>query len=606
VIPQSFKETPKPSGTSGVTVNVDFTDVITPVSKYLFGNNANVYMTQMVDQPQLIDHLKKLSPNVLRFPGGNLSSVYFWNADKNIPPADVPAKLMDANGTESTAGYWYGKNTEGWTLSVDNYYQMLGQTGSAGIITINYGYARYSTAAHPVAAAAHLAAEWVRYDNGRTKFWEIGNESNGSWQAGHRINTTNNKDGQPSIINGALYGKHFKIFADSMRKAASEKGATIYIGAQLLQEEPASWWNDTDRTWNSGVFQQAMNTPDFYIIHSYYTPYQANSNASDILNSATGVTRAMMDFVSSAIEKAGVSEKPIALTEWNIFAEGSKQQASYINGMHATLVLGELIKNKYGLACRWDLANGWNNGNDHGMFSQGDEPGVPKWHPRAAYYYMYYFQKYLGDHLVNASVSGNTNVVAYASSFESGQSSLVIVNKGTTEQSVEIKIQNYGFGDRYYYHTITGGTDNVEFSLKAIVNGQAPSLPSGGPPDFETIKPRSSSIAGGIKLAAPARSVTYMLVENGDHVITSIESQPQAAISVYPNPLHDHFEIELPSSGFSRIQIIDGNGRKVYESVIRSSEHTLEIKAALARGLYSVLLYKDKVVIHKKIIVHKN
>ncbi|MDV3197476.1 MAG: hypothetical protein Q8884_02725 [Sweet potato little leaf phytoplasma] len=35
---------------------------------------------------------------------------------------------------------------------------------------MNYAYARYSTAADPVAAAAHLAAEWVRHDNGRTKY----------------------------------------------------------------------------------------------------------------------------------------------------------------------------------------------------------------------------------------------------------------------------------------------------------------------------------------------------------------------------------------------------------------------------------------------------
>ena len=43
-----------------------------------------------------------------------------------------------------------------WTCSVDKYYQMLQQTGNEGIITINYGYARYGTAANPVAAAAHL------------------------------------------------------------------------------------------------------------------------------------------------------------------------------------------------------------------------------------------------------------------------------------------------------------------------------------------------------------------------------------------------------------------------------------------------------------------
>ncbi len=41
--------------------------------------------------------------------------------------------------------------------------------------------------ANPVAAAAHLAADWVRHDHGRTKFWEIGNENFGNWEAGYNI-----------------------------------------------------------------------------------------------------------------------------------------------------------------------------------------------------------------------------------------------------------------------------------------------------------------------------------------------------------------------------------------------------------------------------------
>src|SRR5690242_4943854 len=77
----AFDETDKPTATKTATVVVDFTDVVTPLSKYLFGNNANIYMTQMVDQPVLINNIKTLAPNLLRFPGGNLSSVYFWNAD---------------------------------------------------------------------------------------------------------------------------------------------------------------------------------------------------------------------------------------------------------------------------------------------------------------------------------------------------------------------------------------------------------------------------------------------------------------------------------------------------------------------------------------------
>ena len=62
----AFVEFAKPTQAGTTTVSVDFTDVVSPVSKYVFGNNANIYMTQMVDQPVLIDHIKTLSPNILR------------------------------------------------------------------------------------------------------------------------------------------------------------------------------------------------------------------------------------------------------------------------------------------------------------------------------------------------------------------------------------------------------------------------------------------------------------------------------------------------------------------------------------------------------------
>ena len=85
---------------------------------------------------------------------------------------------------------------------------------------------------------AHLAADWVRYDNGRTKLWEIGNENFGSWEWGYRIDPALNKDGQPEFVTGALYAQHFKVFADSMRKAAADVGSTIYIGAVVYDNPP--------------------------------------------------------------------------------------------------------------------------------------------------------------------------------------------------------------------------------------------------------------------------------------------------------------------------------------------------------------------------------
>lgn len=508
----SYDEVSQPGTSPTSYVTVDANDIITKIPKSIFGQNANSWMGQIVTEPSLANNINNLHSGVIRFPGGSISDMYFWN-QTSAPPSDVPSTLVDANGNSiSNPYYWYGKNAQSWTISIDNYYNLLQQTGNNGMITVNYGYARYGTSANPVAQAAHLAADWVRYDNGRTKYWEIGNETNGTWEAGYRINTAINKDGQPQIITGALYGQHVKVFVDSMKKAAQEIGKTIYIGAYLLEAQPQGWQTATDQTWNAGVLSQSNNAADFYIIHSYYTPYQSNSTADVILNSATDNTVAMMNYVKTNITNAGATIKPIALTEYNINAEGSKQKVSFISGMHATILLGEALKNKYGETSRWDLANGWQNGNDHGLFNIGDEPNVAKWNPRPAFYYMYYFQKMIGDRLLNTSVLGD--VLAYGSSFTSGQKGVIVVNKNTSQQTVSITLKNANAGSRFYWYTLTGGNDNGEFSEKVFVNGNGPSELSGGPSsNYTTIKASSSATTGGMKISVPARSVVYVVID---------------------------------------------------------------------------------------------
>ncbi|UCH13951.1 MAG: alpha-L-arabinofuranosidase [Bacteroidales bacterium] len=513
VIPES-KEISGPVTDPGVSITVNFQDTVARVLDYIYGNNANVYMTQMISQPELINHIRLLNPNLLRYPGGNLSNMFFWNAKRRKLPADVPNPLYVGGYTKYSDNFWYGKNKRAYTLSVDNYYKMLEQTNSTGIICVNYAYARYGTGPEPVQTAAKLAADWVRYDNGRTKFWEIGNENYGAWQAGHEIDIKNNKDGQPKIISGELYGKHFRIFADSMRAAAKETGADIKLGAVMV-EIHKEYDAPIENGWNRGLLEQAGDKIDFYVVHSYYTPYNDNSTAAVILNTSEKATIKMVKHMNEISAECNVSMKPVALTEWNIFATGSKQSCSFINGIHATMVLGELIKNRFGMACRWDLVNRWADGNDHGMFNYGDEPDVPRWNPRPVYFYMYFFQRFFGDHMVSSSVSGNKDVVAYASKFSSGEAGIVVVNRGKKEQVAELVINDFKYGKRCYIYTLTGGDDNGEFSQKVFVNRSGPDNLTGGPvKDLQNIKALSQKINKGIKLGLPAYSVLFLLVED--------------------------------------------------------------------------------------------
>jgi len=504
---------PSYAATDSLTVNVN--KVLAKVSPYVYGNNSNLWMGQIVTQPALMQYIKDLAPRIIRAPAGSVSDVYFWNGtDASKKPVDAPDSVLNASGKNVPIGAWYGGNTSSGTLQLDNYYTMLAQTNSTGIITVNYGYARYGTSGDPVAAAAHLAADWVRYDQGRTKFWEIGNETYGSWEAGYFIDVNQNHDMQPRQVTGALYGKHVAVFADSMKAAARETGATIYIGATLYQQDPGG--DITLQNWNSGVLTNAGSKADYFIVHNYFTGYKVNESIADVLRTGTSVPPAMMSYVRQQITGAGLGLKPIALTEWNIQDSGSKQNTSYIAGIHAALTLGSLIKNQYGEASRWDLANGYEKGNDQGMFNNGDEPQAPLWNPRPAFYYMYYFQKFFGDRMVADSLRRplfNTDITTYSSTFSSGQAGTVIINSGAVNHVVAVDFQHFPAGSRYYYYTLTGGTDNAPFSGQVYVNGTGPSSPTGGPLGYATIKAYSLPLKGTIKVWVPPYSVIYLVAD---------------------------------------------------------------------------------------------
>jgi hypothetical protein len=537
--PARLPEKP-PGQRPDVTVTLHAADTLARVSPFLKGDNANVYMGQIVNEPALMRHLRLLAPSVLRYPGGNLTNQFFWNASAGGHPADAPDSLI-FQGALRPAGYWYGRSEDTLNLSVDNYYRVLEATGAAGLICVNYGYARYGTGPDPVATAARLAADWVRADGGRTRFWEVGNENFGPWQAGFEIDSAACRDGRPRIISGTEYGRHFRIFADAMRAAARSIGADIRIGAVIVEvDKGPGWYNPVESDWNRQVLDAAGGTMDFFSIHSYFTPYNENSTAETILESAGTETDRMMRAMEALCARHGIPMKPAALTEWNIFATGSSQQTSFINALHAGLVLGHLASHRFGMAARWDLVNRWDNGNDHGLFNYGDEPGVPRWNPRPAYFPLYYFGKFFGDHAVRSTVavtgpvspaadpdgpsasgelplsgaSHSGGVQAFASMFGSGEAGLMLVNTGTQDRTVRIESEGFRPAGRYYRICLTGGDDSAPFSRRIFVNGRGPDGPAGGPIEsLENIPAWSRKIRGSFAVPLPARSVQFLLIE---------------------------------------------------------------------------------------------
>ena len=291
---------------------------------------------------------------------------------------------------------------------------------------------------------------------------------------------------------------------------------------------------------------------------------------------------------------------------------------SFVNGMHAAIVLGELARNGYSMASRWDFANGYENGNDHGMFNQGDEPNVPKWNPRPDFFYMYYFQKFFGDHIVNSSVTGNNNVLAYSSIFQSGHAGIVVINKGTTEQVIGLSSEDFMAGNKYYIYSLEGGSDNGEFSPSVYVNETAPSNAAGGPiDDLEEISAWAYTIGDGAKFISPARSVQYILIEPGSTPLDIDGREVAQNIETfylyqnYPNPFNPttNFEFRLADLGLVSLKVIDVLGREVktlVNEVKSPGSYKVTFDASsLASGIYFYELRTEKFYSIKKLILMK-
>ena len=194
----------------------------------------------------------------------------------------------------------------------------------------------------------------------------------------------------------------------------------------------------------------------------------------------------MMNFVRQALVSNGATIKPVVMDEWNMWAKDSRQQVSNTSGVFAMLVIGEAIKNKYGMSARWDLMNGWDNGNDHGLFSSGDEPSVTKWSPRPSFITSIFAEIY-GRPPGVFDCAGQLQYKILCLHLFGWAGKYQPRKYGCSSQTVEVTFKNFYAGNRFYWYTWEGSTDNGEFSRKVLVNGTGPAGEAGGPLNYATL-----------------------------------------------------------------------------------------------------------------------
>ena len=559
---------PELNSAADVVVNINTSNIIADVLPSHFGTNMTHFLGQsVINDNDFMSNLKNLGKTILRYPGGNGSNQFFW--DGNIPSSILNDSQISINDLIDGSG---------WRISPDEFLDILDSTNGSGIIAVNASYARYGVSVNPVQAAASYAAGFVRHMNqtlgANIKYWEVGNENYGPWQAGYIV------DGD--TIDGIKYGDIFNVFADSMKAA----DPTIKIGAVLFRQDGT--YND----WSKKVLSKVENKADYLIIHNYFRR-KPNPNNVTYQEMLTSLNQVQQDVVRVKNMVASYTNKPsnyfpIAMTEFN--SKTGERERSMANAIFITQALAEQIKNGFAASILWSFQNGLDSyGGDHGMTAR-NSPVLNDHYPRPVFYIYHFFQKFMGDRLV-WSYSSDTTVKSYATTFSSDPRAIVLVNNSSVSKTVDLDFGSDSMRYNYYWYEVYA---NNETDKKIFINGQTSNFSEGGPENYASIPPYYRPVNGNNKFELKPYSVNF--IANSNNLLSHDELDNSLDLIIYPNPFDDVINIDQQYK-FEHLKLYDINGKLV----LQSSKKSIDTKF-LKEGVYILKLFNYQSSIQIKII----
>jgi len=360
----------------------------------LLGSNVGVfYKAREAFDADVQFYLRELNPTYLRIPGGSWSDRYVWNGNGVYDGNKIDlSKLVNGHWQVDYSDYQPGfcledshGNPYHWhgDLDVAALHAFVKDKGAEEIVTVNMG-----------TGTPEMAAEWVRWANIKmgfgVKYWEIGNELEGSWEVGHI-----QRDG--TQMSGELYAQKFIAFARAMKAV----DPTIKIGGPVTANLRAQFLEATLR--------DAGEWLDFVSIHTY--PVKGHLDTpEEIIQQAFVLEKPMQRYrdLIEMYQPARKDEIEIAITEWNSKVQEDRTTGDLLSGLWNAAFIGEMFTHQVDFATHWDLLTVTEEGG-HGLFQF-----VGRCLPKAQYWGLYLWSKHMGNQLLETELKGVEQVYAYA------------------------------------------------------------------------------------------------------------------------------------------------------------------------------------------------
>ena len=249
----------------------------------------------------VLDLVRELGPTIVRYPGGNFMSGYYW--EWGVGPVEQRPKQLDLA--------WF--STEPNTFGTDEFIAWCRLAGTEPMLGVNLGtrgpdearaYVEYCN--HPGGTSlSDLRAKHGSKEPYGVKFWCLGNEMDGPWQIGQKT--------------AYEYGR----IAKSAGRLMKWVDPTIEVSA-CGSSEP---FMPTFGSWEYEVLNEAYEVADFVSLHMYYkNPYK---DVQEFLANAEIMGRYIEDTlaVCDAVRAKRRAAKRIMLSfdEWNVWYKAREE-----------------------------------------------------------------------------------------------------------------------------------------------------------------------------------------------------------------------------------------------------------------------------------------